>query len=219
MKQCVQHLGAPVFAWWFGEVDGIGPAMTPIKLGVTSTAALAQATILAYAGSTGSTCYMLTNGGATIMQITGSAFGSESRDLGGIAGGCSTAIHCYVFVWGLDRAIGSDDDRCNRSGAYWTFYNFQKQGGEMNGDGKKPIGGALPDLLPGGLDLSNKKFVIAVESDAGIAILASPLIDQWEIVRYAQTILGVTVEDLRKKHQTKSVIIPVAPGNPFMRKH
>lgn len=72
MKSLVQHLQAPVFAWWFGEVDGLSAAMQPIKLGVTATGDLAKVAVQNYAASIGLVCYMLTNGGVTVMEIDAS---------------------------------------------------------------------------------------------------------------------------------------------------
>lgn len=72
MKSLVQHLQAPVFAWWFGEVDGLSASMQPIKLGVTASGDLAKVAIQNYASSSGLTCFMLTNGGATVMEIDAS---------------------------------------------------------------------------------------------------------------------------------------------------
>jgi hypothetical protein len=79
MKSLVQHLKAPVFAWWFGEVDGLSAAMAPIKLGVTATGDLAKIAIQNYASSNGLVCYMLTNGGTTVMLIDSSGPGAEAQ--------------------------------------------------------------------------------------------------------------------------------------------
>jgi hypothetical protein len=79
MKSLVQHLKAPVFCWWFGEVDGLSAATQPIKLGVTATADLAKIAVQNYAASNGLVCYMVTNGGATVMLIDSSGPGAEAQ--------------------------------------------------------------------------------------------------------------------------------------------
>jgi hypothetical protein len=67
-----------------------------------------------------------------------------------------------------------------------------------------------------GLDLKGKKFLLVIETEGGVSILASELLDRWDVVRYAMTALGVTFEGLREEHKSKIVkpaLIPFLRSN------
>jgi hypothetical protein len=67
-----------------------------------------------------------------------------------------------------------------------------------------------------GLNLTGKKFLLVLESEGGVSILASELLDRWEVARYAMTALGVTFEGLREEYQSKIVKPALVP---FLRPH
>lgn len=80
-----------------------------------------------------------------------------------------------------------------------------------NGNNSK----GLPSGLPAeGLDLKGKKFLLVLEVEGGVSIIASELLDRWQVAQYAMTAFEVTFEGLRGEYQSK-ILRPAMV--PFLR--